>query len=597
MDLARPEFISNRPWLIAWILLLGALSLQQWLAHRRALSPAMARRFGPALSPLRLFLKLALWGSAAWFLLTALATPLGEPVKIESETNGADVILAVDVSSSMYAEDVRPNRLGAVKAAFSQFISRLGGDRVGLVAFAGDAVIACPLTTDYDTATLFLQKLDTDSVPSDGTGFAQAINKCLDGFQADPKRGRLIVFATDGEDTLDTDSTSAAKRAGESGVAIYTVGVGSPQGAYIPDRPNIFGQRTAKLYKGQPIIAKMNPETLRKIAELSGGQYIDGPSAEGLETAYRALRRLKEGGAKSRDRYVRDPLFQQPLLVAIALLLIEMMLSNRSGGTSIFAGRAWAFLGRISSRRVKEALPLALLALAMMCTAFSLDPGRGENDQGSAQYRQKQYDKAAQSYEDSIAQGPSRLEPHYNLGNAKFMQEDYDGAIAAYEDALKINPNDDDSKFNLDLAKKRKEEKENSKDKKDKDKDKKDGKDKGKDQGKDKGDSKGQGGQGNQQGQGQGQQGNSGQGKPQPGQGAGQGKGAQASQLSQDQIRAMMNIIKGDQKRYGQAFQPLKKYQKPEDQAQDPMEQMFEQLTGRPMHPQAAQGDSDRKNW
>lgn len=234
MDLARPEFLSDQLWLYLYCALALALLVQQAYAHRQSISDELAKRFGPGFSFVRGLFKLALWGTAAWFLLLALATPLGEPVKIEGEANGADIILAVDVSSSMYAQDVRPNRLTALKEMDEALINKLDGDRVGIVAFAGDSVIACPLTTDYETASTFLDKLSTDSVPSDGTGFAPAIKLCLDGFQMDPKRGRLVVFATDGEDTLDTDGAAQAKRAGALGVPIYTVGIGTPQGAMIP---------------------------------------------------------------------------------------------------------------------------------------------------------------------------------------------------------------------------------------------------------------------------------------------------------------------------------------------------------------------------
>ena len=595
MDVARPEFLAYRPWLIAWALLMAALAVQQFFAHRRALSPAMARRFGPAFSLWRALLKVALWGAAGWFLLLALATPLGEPVKVESQSSGADVILAVDVSSSMYAQDVRPNRLLALKSALNTFMNRLGGDRVGLVAFAGEAVIACPLTTDYDTAGLFLDKLETDSVPSDGTGFAAALKLCIDGFQADAKRGRLIVFATDGEDTLDSNAAAEATRAGSLGIPIYTLGVGTPEGAYIPGRPDIFGRVTAKMYKGQPVRARLNPDTLKKIASLSGGHYFEGASAEGLNAAYDMVRKLKQGTAKSPDRYVRDPLYQNDLWIAILLLLIEMMISNRSGGLWLAAKKTASFVARLFRRR---GLPTAAaaLGLALLSMGFSLDPGRSEVDEGNALYRQNQYDKAAASYQNSIDQKSQRFEPHYNLGNAKYMQGDYDGAIDSYQEALKINPEDSDAKFNLDLAQKQKDQQQ--KGKKGDSKDKKDGKDKGKDKGKGQ-----QGGQGQQKGQqqngqqGQGQQGKNGQGKPQPGKGqGGQAKAGSAQALSQDQIHAMMNMLKNDQKRYGQAFQPLKKYNN-QQQSQDPMEQMFEQMTGRKMKPEPAQGSGDRKDW
>ena len=269
----------------------------------------MARRFGPAFSPWRAGIKALLWSAAGYFLLLALATPLGAPIKVETQSSGADIILAVDVSSSMYAQDVAPNRILAVKAALGSFINRLQGDRVGVIAFAGEAVIACPLTTDYDTAQLFLDKLETDSVPQDGTGFAQAINLCLDGFAPDSKRGRMIIMATDGEDTLDEDASSEAKRAGSLGIPIFTLGVGTKGGAYIPGRPDVFGRVSPKMYHGQPIRVSVNPDTLRKISSLSGGEYFDGASQAGMNRAYGAHPRAQAG-----RRQVPGPLRARPAL-------------------------------------------------------------------------------------------------------------------------------------------------------------------------------------------------------------------------------------------------------------------------------------------
>ena len=170
MDLQHPEILALRPWLIALAAAHALLFLQQWWWQRRQFSPAMLARFGPGLSLWRGLAKTALWAAAGWYLLIALAVPLGPPIKVYSPESGADVVLAVDVSSSMLCMDQSPTRLAAVKAGLQELLARLQGDRVGIVAFAGEAVVACPLTSDMETASLFLDKLDIDSVPHDGTG-------------------------------------------------------------------------------------------------------------------------------------------------------------------------------------------------------------------------------------------------------------------------------------------------------------------------------------------------------------------------------------------------------------------------------------------
>ena len=158
-------------------------------------APEALARFGPALSLPRGLLKWALWSAAGALLLLAVSVPQGPAVKVEGRQPGADVILCVDVSSSMLAMDIQPNRLEALKAALTGLLDQLQGDRVGIVAFAGDPVVACPLTTDLDTAALFLQKLDIDSVPRDGTGLGPALQSALDDFKSDGSRGKLILLA------------------------------------------------------------------------------------------------------------------------------------------------------------------------------------------------------------------------------------------------------------------------------------------------------------------------------------------------------------------------------------------------------------------
>ncbi len=583
MNYAHPEFLEFRPWLIAFGLLILALTLQQAWAHGRFFARE-SQRFGPAFSLWRALLKRALWLVAAWFLLTALATPLGEPIKIEGESFGSDIILAVDVSSSMYAQDVAPNRLTALKQALLPFVARLaGGDRVAIVAFAGEAVIACPLTSDVETASLFLDKLESDSVPRDGTGLGPALKLCLDGFARDTKRGRMIIFATDGEDNSGADVDEQSRRAAEAGVPIFTVGVGTAAGGYIPARPDMFGRVMAKTYQGKPILTRLEPGGLVKIAQITGGQYFAGASAQAMAAAYARIQSLPKGSAKVADRYSREPLYQEALFWALILFMIEALLSTRSGQM----GSAAVSLGRWWRRwRAGAASAVLLLALASPAPALSLDPGRGEHDEGNTKYRQGDYAGAAEAYGRSL-NSKERAATHYNLGNAQFKQGDYDGAIASYEKALSLLPSDRDAQHNLALAQRMKQKQQQGQPGQDQDKDK-DKKSKGQQQG------QGQqpGGQG-QQGQGQGSQQKPG---AQPGQGQQQDQPGkpQKGALSNDQIQAMMNMLKSDQSRFKQAFQPLPKRQEPS--SQDPFDQMFEQVMGRPRK-QGGQKGAETKDW
>jgi Ca-activated chloride channel family protein len=575
---------------LRWLLPLAGLHLllfvQLWWWQRRQFDAHLLKRFGPSLSILRLSLKWALWTAAAVCLVYALAVPLGPAVKMPGDESGADIIMVVDVSSSMHAPDAHPDRLGELKQALADLIDRLAGDRVGLVAFAGQAVIACPLTSDSDTLDLFLSKLDTDSAPMDGTGLGPALKLALDGFLPDPKRGRVIILGTDGEDTSDSDSVSQTKRAALAGIPIITLGVGTTAGSLIPGQRDLFGNVYAKTYKGQPVHTKLDRDSLQRIAAASGGIYVEGNSAAGISAIYDRIRQLKQGMAKGQDKYTREPLFQKPLLWAFWLLVLEALISARGHGwLKLWQRLQKAFGQGWQASSGRHALWLGLLLLPGLARG-SWDDGRSDYNQGNHAYRQGDYSKAADAYQQSLGDGTERPDSYYNLGNAKFQGQDYQGAIESYENALRLDPKDADAQHNLGLARQKLEEQQKQGSKKGKgDKDgKKDGKGPGK------------------EGQGDGQ----GQGKPGPGQAQGQGKGqgqpqvsarqkAAQQSLNQDQVQAMMNQLRLDQNRYAGAFNPTKKF----NQNQlSPEDQMRQQMGLPPLHPpQPGPGGGDRKDW
>ncbi|HTB23174.1 MAG TPA: VWA domain-containing protein [bacterium] len=604
-DLQNPQVLAWLPWLAALAALHLLLFLQQWWWQRRQFKSLALRRFGPGLSLWRGLLKMGLWCAAAWNLVLALAVPLGPPVKIEGKQYGADVILCVDVSSSMQAQDVQPNRLEAVKKALTGLLDSEGmqGDRVGLVAFAGGAVVACPLTTDYDTAELFLDKLDVNCVPRDGTDLASAIGMALDGFGTDSTRGKLIVLATDGEDTVNSDVIGEALRAKAAGVAIECVGIGTAAGALIPGQTDVFGRVYAKMWHGQPVRTKLDRAGLERIAAVSGGEYLKGDSEASLGRMVARVEKLKKGLGKAPDRYVREPLFEVPLLWALALLLADSLLSLRGRGWL----RVWEGFIKFLGRRWhpgRVLLPLlCLLALAATARA-DLDDGRSDYNAGNDAYRSGDYSAAAEKYRQAAAAANLQEASDYNLGNALFQQRDYQGAVNAYDQALKIQPEDQDAQYNRDLAQQMLDKK-NKPDKKNKKNDKK-------------GQNKNQGGQqngGQQQGGGQQQQNGgqqqggppqqSGGQQPSPGQGQQDSSGqpepspSQAPpgpRLNRDQIETMLNQLKNDQHKYEGAFNPLKHYgNKPPPE--DPAQQFLEQFGGLPRPSPTPPPDPDYKDW
>ena len=611
IDYQHPELLALRPWLIALALLHAALFAQQWWWQRRQFGALALRRFGPALSLPRGLLKTALWAVAGWYLLTALAVPLGPLIKMDSPDIGADVVLAVDVSSSMLCMDEQPTRLQAVKDQLQNLLGRLDGDRVGIIAFAGDAVVACPLTSDLDTASLFLDKLDIDSVPHDGTGLAPALLLALKGLPTDPHRGRLIVLATDGEDNAHSDVLDAARACRDAGVPVFCMGAGSAQGALVPGRRDMFGRVFAKTWHGQPARSVPDKAGLKRVAEAAGGAYVEASDPAGPALIAARVRQLKQGLSKGPDQFTREPLYEQPLLIAVILLLVEALLSARGGGWSR-AGRGlgsrWRAL--LAKRRLAQGAVGGLLLLAALGAARPLralqlyDPGRSAYNQGNADYRKGDYPAAAEAFRESQNLAVGRESAPYNLGNALFKQQDYQGAIESYQDALKLNPDDEDAKANLALAQERLQQQQQQKKQGGQDKNSQDKH--GQKQGQS---GQKQGGQpGNQKGgqQGQGQQPGPGQGPGQarPGQGQGRGSQPQAGarpRLSNDQVQAMMNQLQLDQKRYEGAFNPLQHYPRQDQQPQDPMQAMMDQMMGHPPQPtpqplKDANGN-DEKDW
>lgn len=582
-EFQHPQFLALRPWLIALAALHTLLYMQQWWWVRRQFSAAASARFGPALSLPRGLLKLGLWAAGGWFLLTALAVPLGPPTKVESQQSGADIILAVDVSSSMLAQDIAPDRLSALKLSLNGLLDRLEGDRVGLVAFAGEAVVACPLTSDFETVSLFLDKLDIDSVPRDGTGLGPALQTALDAFSAGDDRGKLVVLATDGEDTAASKVLAQAERAKELGIPVFTLGIGTPGGALIPGRRDIFGRVYAKTYQGQPVRTKLDSGTLKRIAQITGAAYSEAGDRAGLARAAERVRQLKQGMAKAQDRWVREPLYEAPLLWAFLLLLAESLLSARAGGW-----KRWApALGHAFRRWWHPKVRPGALALFLLPALLSAGP-RQDYNEGNALYRQGDFQGAAAAYERSLGSGSEKEQAAglYNLGNARYQLQDLDAAVSAYEEALRLQPQDEDIKHNLELAKRQQQQGQGEGQKEGKKGDQKGGQQGGKPQS-----GQGQGGQ-KEPGQAQGASGGTGKGgQPQP--------GGAPNALSQDKVQAMMNQLRLDQKRYSGAFNPMKKYERPDRQTQDPMQQMMEEMGMRPKKPQQEDkgGGPEAKDW
>ncbi len=262
-------------------------------------------------------------------LIIAAANPQVGTKLQEVKQTGIDVFICLDVSLSMSAEDIKPNRLEKAKYQISNLIQKLRGDRIGLIIFAGQAYIQFPLTTDYSAANLFLNAVDFNSVPQQGTAIASAINMATQSFDTASTQ-KAIVIITDGEDH-EGDIESAIENATEKGIKIYTIGLGSPDGVPIPiydDRGNLRGFKTDN--SGNTVLTKLNEQVLKDIAVKGEGAYYRGNNYEDyLDKIYSDLSQLEKAEYGTKKVTDFESRYYYLLIPAIIFLFLELFISER----------------------------------------------------------------------------------------------------------------------------------------------------------------------------------------------------------------------------------------------------------------------------
>jgi len=283
----------------------------------------------------RLWLKATLVIVGILFLIVALIEPKWGYHWEEVEKKGIDIVIAVDTSRSMLADDVKPNRLELAKREIEDLLNVLEGDRIGLVVFAGSAFPYCPLTSDYGAFRLFLHDVNTNIIPLGGTALSEAIRKGIAAFEANSKNHKAMILITDGE-SHDDDPLKAAAAAKEQGIVIYTVGVGKKDGSYIRIKDESGQERLLKDRQGQVVKSRLDEITLNKIALETGGLYTPAYDTRwGLEKIYRdSIAAIEESIYKTQrvKRYVNR--YQIPLLFAMVLITLEGFLLDRRKVTS-----------------------------------------------------------------------------------------------------------------------------------------------------------------------------------------------------------------------------------------------------------------------
>lgn len=458
----------------------------------------LLNRLMPDFSSTRIFIKFVIWILAFGIMILALARPQFGTKLSEVKRKGIEMIIALDVSNSMMAEDIQPNRLENAKMAISRLVDRLENDKIGLIVFAGDAYIQMPVTTDYMAAKLFLNSINTQIVPKQGTAIGSAIHLAMRSFTPNSDKSRAVVIITDGEDH-EEDAVSAAKEAAAAGIIIHTIGIGSAQGVPIPVT-SANGQKDYRTdYEGKVIISKLNEDLLRQIAAAGGGTYVRATASRtGLTTILDEMNKMEKQEIQMKVYSEFDEQFVYYAGFALFLLLIDFSLNSRKN--------KW-----LQSKMKNLFICLILLSSALTLKA---QPGRGEIRQGNRYFKKEKFDTAELAYRKALEEEKVNKIAEFNLGDALYRQKKFEEAghqfeaaasnevvktnsakayhnlgnsllqagkieesINAYKDALRRNPGDLDTKYNLAYAqrmKKQQNDKKDKSDKNDKNNDKKD---------------------------------------------------------------------------------------------------------------------------
>lgn len=292
----------------------------------------LLRKLAPNQSMFKGILKVLVLAAAFASLSLALVNPkIG--TKMETiRSQGVDIVFALDVSKSMLAEDIAPNRLEKAKQLVTQIVNNLASDRIGIIAYAGNAYPQLPITTDYASAKMFLQNMNTDMLSSQGTAIHEAIELSKTYYDNEEQTNRILIIISDGEDH-ENEAIEAAEDAAENGITIFTIGVGDTKGGPIPIKRNGVVLNYKKDKDGETVITKLNEEVLQEIAEKANGTYINGKNTtEVVNTIKDILEKTDKTEFESKQIADFKDQFQWFLAFGILFLFIDIFLLDRKTG-------------------------------------------------------------------------------------------------------------------------------------------------------------------------------------------------------------------------------------------------------------------------
>jgi Ca-activated chloride channel family protein len=485
-----------------WLLLAipPALLAFFWWARRtrqRLLTQFIQARLLPALtvgiSASRQKIRVGCLVLAVVCLILALARPQWGFDWQEMKQHGLDIVVAIDTSKSMLAEDIAPNRLARAKLAALELMQRARTDRLGLVAFAGSAFLQCPLTIDDAAFRQSVEALNVNIIPQGGTAIAEAIGTALTAFNEGDNHKVLVLF-TDGEDH-DSSPLEAAEKAAKAGMRIFTIGIGTAEGELLRIKDAHGGGDYIRDEQGNVVKSHLNERLLQQIAGATeGGFYLPLRGAKAIDTLYdQGLAKLPK--SEHQEKFVRQyhDRYHWPLAVAIVLLLVEMLFPERKREPKAKPAAAPSAQPALHTAAIVLLLVLLPTALRGSPASALREYKAGQYDQalkeyeqllkrkgddprlhfnaGAAAYRNQQFEEAAKQFNATLAAPDLKLQglAYYNEGNAlyhlgernpdpKKRMEAWEKAVQDYRSTAKLNPQDEDAKFNYEFVKRKLEE-------------------------------------------------------------------------------------------------------------------------------------------
>jgi Ca-activated chloride channel family protein len=475
LTLANPSAL----WLLATLPVLAWLMWRAARKRREAVeaftSPALADRLVVGRLRDGAAVRSALLLAAVALLALAAARPrLG--VKLERlQRKGADILVAIDTSDSMLAQDTAPSRLEAAKREILGLIARLQGDRIGIITFSTQAFLYCPLTIDYDAATMFVESIDDSVTSGAGTALSAAVREADQAFSAGEGGDKVVVLVSDGED-WGQGAREAAQTLRNKGVRLYAIGVGTEEGAPVPAYDNQGKLTGTRRYEGKVVVSRLHARELAELATAGGGTYFQGGAADhGAAAVYSRLGALQSGRAGQYTFRTYAERFQWPLGLAILLLAGEFVMrvrprrwpkvNFRLGGLGTAVALCFLLTSGFSLFETPSLLCKAANrlftegkfadALQRYTRALDLDPDNPilRFNSGDALYRQQQFDKAREAFGKAGAGGGLGLSgrSHFNIGNSYLQEKKLDEAIEEYRNALRCDSSDGLAKRNLEI--------------------------------------------------------------------------------------------------------------------------------------------------